>query len=122
MNDNQVKEEDNNRLAMFVVQAPGKVEDKRAFHRACGGRQVLYSTYVNPRDRLQFRFRPEDLNSIALLSERTACSDLCVKVTKTRKADGSGFDYKFQTIGTIDTCFHFKNTICDMQLLPDEEG
>lgn len=121
MSDNKTKENDN-RLAMFVVQAPGKVEDKRTFHRACGGRHTLYSTYVNSRDRLQFKFRPEDLNSIALLSERATCSDLCVKVTRTKKTDGSGFDYKFQTIGQINTYFHFNNTLCDMQLLPDEEG
>lgn len=102
---------------MFSVEAPGIVENVDNFIKCCGGLKNIESTFKNSKQRLKFKFRPEDSNSIPLFSERKPTTDLAVKVRRKKKPDGS-YDYKFETYGLIETVFHFDDTLCDMQLLP----
>ncbi|KAH9409577.1 General transcription factor 3C polypeptide 5 [Tyrophagus putrescentiae] len=102
---------------MFCIEAPAKVENLNNFVRCCGGIRSLESILFTPKSRLQFKFRPDDPNSVPLFSGRKSSTDLVVKVRRKKKPDGT-HDYKFETVGVIDTTFHFEDKICDLQLLP----
>lgn len=102
---------------MFCIEAPAKVENVDNFIKCCGGLRNIESTLFTSKERMQFKFRPEDPNSVPLFSGRKSSTDLVVKVRRKKKPDGT-HDYKFETVGVIDTTFHFEDKICDLQLLP----
>lgn len=102
---------------MFCIAAPANVENVENFLKCCGGLNHIQSTFNTPKERLQFKFRPEDPNAIPLFSGRKSSNDLAVKVRRKKKSDGT-YDYKFETYGIIDTTFHFDDSICDLQMLP----
>ncbi|KAI2807345.1 hypothetical protein RDWZM_006046 [Blomia tropicalis] len=104
---------------MFCIDAPANVENIDNFIKCCGGLQTIQNTFQTPKERIQFKFRPEDSNTIPLFSGRKTSTDLAVKVRRKKKTDGS-FDYTFETYGIIDTTFHFEDKICDLQLLPTQ--
>lgn len=105
---------------LFAIDAPCCVGNIDNFIKCCGGMKNIESTFKNSRQRLKFKFRPDDANSTPMFSERKTTTDLAVKVRRKRKPDGS-FDYQFETYGLVETVFHFDDTICDMQLLPTSE-
>ncbi|KAH9416980.1 General transcription factor 3C polypeptide 5 [Dermatophagoides pteronyssinus] len=103
---------------MFVIDSPAKVINLQNFYKCCGGLNQIGQTFKNERERLRFRFRPDDPNSIPLFSDRKQSRDLVLKVRRKRQPDGTFSDYQFEPFGIINTTFHFENSICDMQLLP----
>lgn len=102
---------------MFCIDAPANVENVDNFIKCCGGMPTIETIFSKPKERMQFKFRPDDPNSVPLFSGRKASTDLAVKVRRKKKPDGT-YSYNFATFGVIDTTFHFDDKICDLQLLP----
>lgn len=102
---------------MFCIDAPANVDNVDNFIKCCGGMPTIETIFSKPKERMQFKFRPDDPNSVPLFSGRKASTDLAVKVRRKKKPDGT-YSYNFATFGVIDTTFHFDDKICDLQLLP----
>ena len=108
---------DSNVKHHLAIIAPSVVENLDEFIKCCGGKASIQKYFKLPRERLRFKFRPKDLNTCPLYSNRRNATDLAVKIKKKRKMDGS-YDYSIETIGVIDVLFDFDGLICDFQLLP----
>ncbi|OTF69395.1 general transcription factor 3C polypeptide 5-like protein, partial [Euroglyphus maynei] len=80
-------EQNNNLQQMFVIDSPARVVSLQNFYKCCGGLNQIGQTFKNERERLRFRFRPDDPNSIPLFSDRKQCKDLVLKVRRKRQPD-----------------------------------
>ncbi len=108
---------------LVCIEYPGIVENVSSMLQTLNGINGIENTYNNESDRLELRFRPEDLYSHSTFGDRNPSNSLFVKFIRRKKSDGS-YEYDAKIIGFVETCYQFKS-LADFQYLPmsktDEE-
>ena len=101
---------------LVCIEYPGIVENVGNMIHTLNGLQAIENTYNNEDNRLELRFRPDDIYSHPVFGDRIKCNNLVVKFIRRKKTDGS-YEYEAELIGLVETCYQFKS-LADYQYLP----
>ena len=101
---------------LMCIEYPGIVQNVSNMMTTLNGISSIETTFNNPNDRLELKFRPEDKYSHPTFADRVATNSLFVKFIRRKKRDGS-VEYEAKLVGIVETCYRFKS-LADFQYLP----